>query len=526
MTRTPFVPFVLAVLLAGLGLFAPLAGGCSSTTPFTGGDGSAESGVDGGSECGNVGDPCCFAARCLGANLCSAGRCVSPIQSDAGQCGASGQACCAGSGCNSGFMCRQGVCGTLNGTGTRCFSDTDCPSGDKCFSIGNGSSVCGTSCGSSADCVKGWNCLMGSGGFYCQCTAKPETCNLLDDDCNGVVDDQPAVNTACGGTCTNGVCSCSTGSMLCTNACKVVTNDTQNCGSCNNQCFASAGGSVSCITSKCRELVTIANSGGNSGLALDSSNIYWVTGSEVVSAPKIQNATTTVLSSTIPGPHAVAVSGGFVYVTTSTNLYRVTTSGSFQTPTQFTSAVVGTAGPIVTDGVNAYFTSSAKLYKVSLSATAPATPTVMTTLGGTATAITLDSSNVYVSDANNTVWVAPINGGGVQSFASAGQVVGMAIEGGNLFYALSTGIIEETPVPVSTTGSTFVTGLLSPTGLATDGTDLFFTSLSGGIRLIATTGDTTPVDLADSQSSPSSPIADSTYVYFQTTQGPRRVNAR
>ena len=84
-----------------------------------------------------------------------------------------------GSVCADGTMCVNGTCG---GTTQQCGPNGPiCPPGQVCSAMGV--------------CVGG-------------CMASPETCNGLDDDCDGAVDDATPGTTLCpnGGTCVNGMC--------------------------------------------------------------------------------------------------------------------------------------------------------------------------------------------------------------------------------------------------------------------------------------------------------------------------------
>lgn len=82
--------------------------------------------------------------------------------------------------CMNGAVCVNGQCG---GNPMQCGPNTPCPPGQMCSAAG----VCVT-----------------PGG----CIPAPETCNGIDDDCDGVVDDAAAGSTLCsnGAICVNGQC--------------------------------------------------------------------------------------------------------------------------------------------------------------------------------------------------------------------------------------------------------------------------------------------------------------------------------
>jgi glucose/arabinose dehydrogenase len=148
------------------------------------------------------------------ASLCAACHVTAPPNADGGStCGAAGQACCTGSACSGGLHCLMNMC-EGNKTGTTCKSSQDCQSG-LCLPLGNGTSVCTSACSNASDCIAGWSCASAAGlpGSVCTCSPSPQVCDGKDDDCNGVVDDEPAADQACvdqfgaGSSCVNGVCN-------------------------------------------------------------------------------------------------------------------------------------------------------------------------------------------------------------------------------------------------------------------------------------------------------------------------------
>ncbi len=173
-------------------------------------------------------------------------------------CGSFGQACCAGGTCDSSNLsCIGGTCGQARTgeTGKPCSRNGDCQSG-ICLPIGNGTNVCTTSCSVPSDCVAGWSCgaLIGQPSNVCQCKAAAEVCNAKDDDCDGIVDNEPQVDNACvasrggGYVCANGQCSCAP-ENLCGGVCVDTSNDSRNCGHCGNVCpngGACTGGQCAC----------------------------------------------------------------------------------------------------------------------------------------------------------------------------------------------------------------------------------------------------------------------------------------
>ncbi len=177
-------------------------------------------------------------------------------------CGDLDQACCASGSCNSPFTCQGGVCvqQRVGETGKPCSRNSDCLSG-ICLPVGGASpaadagwtgNVCSTSCSTGSDCVGGWSCnaLIGQSTNVCQCTSTTETCNGKDDDCNGILDDEPTATRWClstagtGQACNGGSCVCG---LTCGAQCVNPKTDVANCGGCGRQCPTGA----SCVNEAC-----------------------------------------------------------------------------------------------------------------------------------------------------------------------------------------------------------------------------------------------------------------------------------
>lgn len=114
-------------------------------------------------------------------------------------CGYLNSPCCEDSSCSTGLVCESGQCvkrgeGQL---GEACAKASDCESG-ICLELSNGRSVCTIPCEPGSHCVDGWSCApLESHGNACRCEPKPEACNAIDDDCNGVIDDSPSCKQGC-----------------------------------------------------------------------------------------------------------------------------------------------------------------------------------------------------------------------------------------------------------------------------------------------------------------------------------------
>lgn len=147
---------VWGVAVAALGVVAIVMTGCTESEPPGTGSFSVTK--------------CSPSGHCSAGGRCAMGVCLEECMSDA-DCGMSGA------------ICQGGLC--VSGGGGMCASDSDCPMGESC-AMG----VCTAppppvGCMSDADCPMASTCQMGA----CTSICGAESCNMLDDDCDGAIDE-------------------------------------------------------------------------------------------------------------------------------------------------------------------------------------------------------------------------------------------------------------------------------------------------------------------------------------------------
>ncbi len=230
MLRT-FVTIVCLLLVTGCGGFesrkrddggtdsgAGDAGPTDAGPADSGRDGSATS--DAGPACASDGD-CTPGWSCVG-STCTCGA-AAPEQCNAVDDDCDGrvdEGIGDDIGCAFAERCVDGACG--------CPAERMC--GARCIDTDRDPEHCGD-CGTA--CALGDVCAAGS----CCTPSGSETCNGVDDDCDGTVDEGAAAAIGCawGETCEGGTCACPA-ERTCGGACRDTSSDEDHCGSCGNAC--------------------------------------------------------------------------------------------------------------------------------------------------------------------------------------------------------------------------------------------------------------------------------------------------
>jgi sugar lactone lactonase YvrE len=235
-------------------------------------------------------------------------------------------------------------------------------------------------------------------------------------------------------------------------------------------------------------------------IAVDASNVYWVTPSTVMKVP-IEGGTPTTLANGQTAAQAIAVSANDVYWVTNYDggaVMKVPIAGG--TPITFAGGVYEDGAEsyfpndVVLDASNVYWTTGREVYQAPLAGGDP-----VALLGGVTRvdpgALAVDATDVYYAQRNmysGGVRKVPIGGGTDVGIDSTGATYSVAVDGSNIYWVnYLAGWLMKTPIapaPGPPLSTTLATGLAAPMfdmpdGVAVDATDVYVANRDGGTVL-------------------------------------------
>jgi hypothetical protein len=403
---------------------------------------------------------------------------------------------------------------TCTGGTTRC--------GAKCTSLDVDSMNCGA-CG--AACAAGQACSSGACGVVCQpnetwCGTEcarldtdPKNCGACGHECNGASDVPVCVKGTCAPGCVANFADCDTSPD---NGCETdLSTSSTSCGACGHDCH---GGD--CKMGVCQPAPLAPQEGHPTALAIDATNVYWLSEWGFVRSCPKKGGTPTTLAKIQGYSQNIAVDATNVYWTESGSVFACAIGGCNQTPAVLASGQKGASG-ITSDGVTVYWVNEVQFGQVMSCAVGGCggAPATFASVVVWPSAITTDGKNVYWTMWWSTRFCAV---GGCQNPTPLSDWGGttIAMDATNVYATAPTGSGNGYPIwKCPLTGCNLNSTKLAPDtgdGIAVDATNVYWTrSDNGTISSCAIAGcNQTPTVIATGQSRPLSIAVDTTTIYF------------
>ena len=283
-------------------------------------------------------------------------------------------------------------------------------------------------------------------------------------------------------------------------------------------------------------LAPAENPPGPNDIAIDSTNVYWITGAGAVRKCAVGGCggAPTTLADGLGPLCGVAIDLANVYWTacdTSPAVMKCAIAGCSLTPTTIASSLDYPQG-IVSNGTNVYFADpgseacwaapDAGTLNMCSANGCGVSPTVLASSQCGATRIAVDSANVYWS-AYTKVLKCGVGGCGNSPtvLANSKGPFGIAVDSTNVYWTdpQASSVMKCSIGGCGGTPTILATGQGNPTAIATDGINVYWTNASAGGQIMkcAVAGCVAPTVIASAQNWPSSIAVDVSSVYWGTS---------
>ena len=281
-------------------------------------------------------------------------------------------------------------------------------------------------------------------------------------------------------------------------------------------------------------LAPAENPPGPTDIAVDSTNVYWITGSGAVRKCAVAGCggSPTTLADGLGPLCGIAIDSANVYWTAcdiSPAVMKCAIGGCNLTPTTIASSLDYPQG-IATNGTNVYFAdpgdkacwAAPDAGTVNSCSVNGGGPTLLASAQCGATRVAVDSANVYWS-AYTKVMKCAVGGCGNAPtvLANSKGPFGVAVDSANVYWTdpQASSVMKCSTGGCGGTPTTLATGQGNPTAIATDGINVYWTNASAGgpIMKCGIAGCVTPTVIASAQNWPSSIAVDVSSVYWGTS---------
>jgi len=479
--------------------------------------------------CGTIGEACCPPPMlcALGAFCARDNTCRDQHPSDIGLP------------CSSMTTCSSLICGYTQG-----ISDGAAPVPD-----GNGTpppqpTGCTVGCfNTNPDCTPGWTCdQIQVGQGQCVCSWSPEICDGKDNNCDGIVDNEPEADNYCTAMdegipqhCVKGECKCD---HLCSSTCVNINSDDKNCGMCDHACVANVekceGGmcmcaftlcGTSCVDTKSTDNANCGGcgipcmyecAGGTCGpatfastlkspgaIVLDNTNAYWV--GEGTNHAEVQYCPLAGCPGGKPSTLATSSAVSFyqgqlgALAVTATNVYFSDDAGNIEVApigadagaaTVFSLSGDSTSSYLTQDGTNLYWANEGakSIDGCALGTSCPGATTIDNPVTGSPQGMAVSGGLVYWAAAfagTISIQSAPYTGGTpttLCTLSGSASVKDLLIDSGNIYFTNPASAVHVCSLSATppATAAVFYADKNTPTGLASDGTNLYWTESTAG----------------------------------------------